>query len=270
LAARRMFEREIGNGLRAGDRNARRRRVKALAGVSAFVVALAAAQAAQADTLVVARDYNNYSMGTSSSGHTGGGEWGIVSINGFTPPSAASGVTYSGNTFQTFCLERNETLSPGTYTWTMSDSAHNGGVGGATNNADPICAATAYLYGLFYSGQLTNFGGYSYNYTFGSNRTASAGELQDAIWLLEDELTSTQINHSTAGWAWAQAAISAVGSSTSIGNVRVLTLTDSNGNHQDVLVMVPLPSAALLGFGLMSAVGAVGILRRRKNHSVLA
>jgi len=241
--------------------------------VSAFAVAIATTQAAHADTLVVARDYNNYSMGTSSSGHTGGGEWGINSISstsGFAPPSAASGVTYSGNTFQTFCLERNETLSPGTYNWTLSSAAHNGGVGGATNNTDPICAATAYLYGLFYSGQLTNFGGFSYNYNFGSNRTASAGELQDALWLLEDELTSSQINHSTAGWAWAQAALSAVGSSTDIGNVRVLTLTDSTGNHQDVLVMVPLPSAALLGFGLMSAVGVVGILRRRKSHSVLA
>jgi hypothetical protein len=235
--------------------------------VSAFVV-LAASESANADTIDVARDYSNYTMGTSSSGHSGGGEWGVLNITGsLSVPPMGSGVAISGNTFQSFCLERNETLVPGTYNYSLSNAAHNGGVGGATNGADPISAATAWLYDLWWKGGLTNVNGFSYNYTAGSGRVSSAGELQDAIWLLENELTNSQISTTSAGYAWAQAALSAVGNSTSIGNVRVLTLTDSTGNHQDILVMVPLPSAALLGIGLMSAVGAFGIIRRRKNQS---
>jgi len=228
---------------------------------------------ARADTLVITRDFNNY----TSTGQFGqGGEWGISSINGLTPPATASGVTYSGNVFQSFCLERNETLSPGTYTWELSNAAHNGGVGGATNGSDPISAATAYLFGLWWNGQLTDLGGTgnSYNYSFGSGRISSALELQNAIWYLEGELTSSQMNQNSLGWAWAQAAISAAGTSESIsaiGNVRVLTLTDSNGGrHQDILVLVPLPPAAAIGLGLMSAMGVVGLIRRRKQRTNLA
>jgi len=226
-------------------------------------------QAARADTLVVTRDFDNY---TSRGTFGQGGEWGISSISGFTPTAMGSGVAASGNVFHSFCLERNETLSPGTYDWSMSTSAHNGGVGGATNNADPISAATAYLFDLWWAGNLTNFGsgGNSYDYSFGSGRVASSLELQNAIWFLEDELTSSQMDHNSVGWDWAQAALSAVGSSTSIGNVRVLTLTDSNGNHQDVLVLVPLPPAAAIGLGLMSAMGVVGMVRRRKQRTNLA
>jgi len=271
-----LVDRDVGTGPLRGDREegvgARRSRrgVRTLVlTVAALAVSFVMSRAAQADTLDIARDYNNYSMTTSSSGHSGGGEWGVLNITGsLSVPAMGSGVAISGNTFQSFCLERNETLGPGTYNWSLSDSAHNGGVGGAVNGSDPISAATAWLFDVYWRGALTNVNGFSYNYTAGSNRVASAGELQDAIWLLENELTSSQINQSGAGYAWAQAALSAVGNSTSIGNVRVLTLTDSSGgNHQDILVMVPLPSAAMLGLGLLAAVGAVGIARRRRNQS---
>jgi len=221
---------------------------------------------AQADTLEITRDYSNYTAAQ-------GGEWGIVSISGLTPPPMGSGVAPSGNVFQSFCLERNESLSPGVYNWSVSDSAHNGGVGGATNGADPISAATAYLFGIWWHGGLTDFGGSgnSYDYSFGSGRVASATQLQRAIWVLEEELASNQIDHSSLGWIWAQAALSAVGNSTDIGNVRVLTLTTSSGTaSQDILVLVPIPPAAMIGLGMMSAMGVVGLIRRRKNRSNLA
>lgn len=256
-------------GLRRGARAAVRSsriRTKVLTAAALATACFGLTQVAQADTLVVTRDFSNY---TASSG----GEWGIVSISGLNTPTMGSGVAFSGNAFQSFCLERNEAVSPGTYNFTLSNSAHNGGVGGATNGADPISAATAYLFGLWWQGNLVNFGGSgnSYNYTFGSGRVASATELQNAIWYLEGELTANQISSSSVGWAWAQAALSAVGSSTDIGNVRVLTLTDSAGNPaQDMLVLVPLPTAAMIGFGLLSVIGVVGTLRRRRNRTDLA
>jgi len=246
-------------------------------GIRGFVAAgtiaacLGLAQAAHADTLTIARDYTNYTMGTSVSGHTGGGEWGVSSINGLTPPSMGSGVGISGNVFQSFCLERNETLSPGTYNWSLDTGARNGGVGGATSNFDPIGAATAILFTKFWNGTLTNYGGTgnSYNYTAGSGRVSTAGELQDAIWYLEGELTSSQVDHTSLAWAWAQQALTDAGSSTDIGNVRVLVLTDSGGgNHQDILVLIPLPPAAMLGLGLLSAIGVAGLIRRRKTQAL--
>jgi hypothetical protein len=246
-----------------------RRRARLLAAAALVAACFGMTQAARADTLQVTRDFDNY---TNHGTFGQGGEWGIVSINGLTPPAMGSGVAYSSNVFQTFCLERNETLSPGTYSWSLSSAAHNGGVGGATNNADPISAATAYLFNIWWSGQLTDFGGSgnSYDYSFGSGRVSSALQLQNALWFLEDELTSSQMDHNSVAWTWAQAALSAVGSSTDIGNVRVLTLTDSSGNHQDVLVLVPLPSAAVIGLGLMSVMGVVGMVRRRKHRTNLA
>ena len=236
---------------------------------AALATCFGLAQSAWADTLTVARDYNNYTMGFSESGHTGGGEFGVTSINGLTALSMGSGAGISGDVFQTFCLERNEVLSPGTYNWSLGTAAHNGGVGGATNNSDPISAATALLFTKFWNGTLTNYAGHSYNYTAGSGRVASAAELQDAIWFLEDELTSSQMDHNSTAWAWAQQALSDAGTSTSIGNVRVLTLTDSSGgNHQDVLVLIPLPPAAMLGLGLLSAIGIAGVIRRRRTQAL--
>jgi hypothetical protein len=256
----------------SGARGGRRRvRARLVAAAALAVACFGFARIAQADTLQVATDFNNY----TNHGQFGqGGEWGIVSISGLTPPAMGSGVAASGNVFQTFCLERNEQLSPGTYDWTLSNAAHNGGVGGATNGADPISAATAYLFDLWWSGNLTDLGGSgnSYDYSFGSGRVNSAVEMQNAVWYLENELTDGQIDHSSLGYAWAQAALSAVGSSTSIGNVRVLTLTDqtTGAARQDVLVLVPLPPAAMIGLGLMSALGLVGFLRRRRNGTELA
>ena len=236
---------------------------------AALATCFGLAQSAWADTLTVARDYDNYTMGFSESGHSGGGEFGVTQINGLTALSMSSTAGISGNVFQTFCLERNEVLSPGTYNWSLGSAAHNGGVGGATNNSDPISAATALLFSKFWSGTLVNYAGHSYNYTAGSGRVASAAELQDAIWFLEDELTSSQMDHNSTAWAWAQQALSDAGTSTSIGNVRVLTLTDTDGGrHQDVLVLIPLPPAAMLGLGLLCAIGVAGVIRRRRTQAL--
>jgi hypothetical protein len=91
--------------------------------------------------------------------------------------------------FQTFCLEGNESVgsNPSTYWLNPYDAAVAGGLGGAVllpdaTVGDPISLGTAYLFSQFAKGTLQ---GYDYNPNAG--RAASAGQLQQAIWWLEDE-----------------------------------------------------------------------------------
>lgn len=80
--------------------------------------------------------------------------------------------------FQSFCLEHQEGFLPKA-NFTISDRAILGGVG---LQGDPISIGTAWLYWLFVTEQLQQ-----YDYTPGLGRSASAQELQRAIWWLEDE-----------------------------------------------------------------------------------
>lgn len=93
--------------------------------------------------------------------------------------------------FETFCLERGQNVSvPMTYNAEISAGAKPGGTG-ASGGTDLISFGTATLYGQFAAGTLTG-----YNYTAGATtRGVSAGNLQNAIWFLEQEitLTTTQI-----------------------------------------------------------------------------
>ena len=62
------------------------------------------------------------------------------------------------------------------------------------------------------------------------------------------------------------AAISGSSSWADIGNVRAMNLTDSNGNHQDQLYMIPVPepvSLSLLGLGL----AGLGFARRKQRKA---
>ena len=50
--------------------------------------------------------------------------------------------------------------------------------------------------------------------------------------------------------------------------MRVLNLYDDAGNNkQDVLVVVPLPPAALSGLALLAGVGLIGLRRRRRQFA---
>lgn len=116
--------------------------------------------------------------------------------------------------FQSFCLERNETIGNGsTYSFSIDTAAIRGGLGGQNpvgSGQDPIGNATAFLYRSFRLGTLSN---YAYNGA-GTNASQIAGEgfsiwsqaagtgnnnqearreraartLQTAIWFLEGEL----------------------------------------------------------------------------------
>jgi hypothetical protein len=55
-----------------------------------------------------------------------------------------------------------------------------------------------------------------------------------------------------------------------IDNVRVVNLTDSQGNDvQSLLVLVPVPPALLSGLGLLAGLGGVGLLRRRNRRPLV-
>ena len=156
--------------------------------------------------------------------------------------------------FQTFCVEYNEHLSFGTtYNVTLSTVAIQGGVGGGS--PDPLDARTAWLYNEFLNGTLAG-----YDYT-GANRNASAGQLQNAIWYLENEITSVSCGSLAEQFVQMAEAADWEG----IHNIRVLNLYGMDSLYgQDVLCRVntvPVPGALLL-----TCLGAVPLswLRRRQ------
>lgn len=238
-------------------------------------------QVAEAGTIVV-------DGGSGFQGSNGGGEFKVTTFTGGgVLADQGAGVQISGGVFQTFCLERSESLSFQTvYDFTIDTAAVRGGfdgqdgtIGGLTS--DSLNAKTAYLYTKFWLGTLTG-----YDKTVGSGRSASATALQLAIWKIEEELVPTggsgaadlsdrftvgNANYNALAKQFYDDAVNNAG--TGIGNVRVLNLTVTSGGsvtqRQSLLVIVPLPSSAWLGLGMMSVLGVVGAIRRRKRQALV-
>jgi len=183
--------------------------------------------------------------------------------------------------FNTFCLEYNEYFSYGQTlrVQNISLGAVNGGVGvGAGGTApangqpgfDPISKQTAWLYTQFRAGSLSGYGG--------SNHASDANALQNAIWYLENEITSLGSGITTAerdrAQSWINSANTAVAAGWSNNNVRVLNLMrqDAQGNFtvraQDQLYITPVPEPETYMM-LLAGLGLMGFVARRRRTGLV-
>jgi hypothetical protein len=146
----------------------------------ALVVGLAVSQQAQADTIVL-RDWTTGNFANNASG--GGGPF----------QATTNGTLLGSSTFVTFCLEFNEHFNYNqTYNFTTSNAAVVGGLGGRVcdssgNCTDPVSDATRWLYYQVVSGGYLSFT------QFGTGAGVGA-RVQEAIWYLEQERTTSQIS----------------------------------------------------------------------------
>lgn len=176
-----------------------------------------------------------------------------------TPNADFQALTGLAGPFESFSLERTESVTPGTtYEVQLNTEALLGGRNDGTpgpGGGDPLDVRTAYLYSQFLAGTL---GGY--DYTPGAGRIASARALQDVIWYLENESAGTWSDGSLQDtfYTAAQDAVTS-GRWTDLGTVRALNLYaaghagDLQYRAQDMLgavAAIPAPGTlALVGLG---------------------
>ena len=141
----------------------------------------------------------------------------------------------------------------------VNTQALYGGIGGGS--PDHLSPQTAWLYNEF---TLGDAGSLDYDFDNSSGqRNDDAGALQDAIWFLEDELTTVSDKAQT----YAKLAVNS-GWTEGIGDIRILNMytnADLTGHAQDVIVKVTPPVVPVPGSLLLSSLGLIcaGYFRRR-------
>ena len=239
--------------------------MKALKTIAAvgLVAGMAATVSAVPDaTVTVVRTAGYYDP---ASGY-GGGEFTMKGSPWANPAHYDPATLVSGG-FQTFCMERNEGLSGQPFHAYLNTEAVNGGLGGGS--PDPLSIGTAWLYKQFAEGNLAG-----YDYTPGAGREASARALQEAIWMLEDELpvaANPYIALVVSKYGTLAAAKADYDPATAGFTVRVVNLygidrvtggTDWSAKKQDMLVYLPDGgmTLVLMGSGLLG----LALIRRKE------
>jgi hypothetical protein len=175
--------------------------------------------------------------------------------------------------FETFCVESDVYFYQNTsYNYTLNTSTDSDG--------EPLTEGAAFLYYEFATGQLSG-----YNYTPGSGRATTAGQLQAAIWyLMGGQLGDGYTASSILNDQYYLLALTTLGSST-IGSanngdygVDILELTDGNGNPaQNQLVLtgttphgndLPVPDnyTTVIWFG--ASLGGLILIQSRQRQLV--
>lgn len=222
----------------------------------AVLALVAFAVPANANTIKLERDTTKYS------GANGGGEFKVTSYDGYFKPQSST-VNAFGGKFQTFCVQQDEGIDL-TQTW---DWKENTETLHATKSPVALTDEAAYLFKSWYYEQLgAGTATSADDYDYGSGRVQAANDLQAALW---HHMGWTGTTLSTRAKAWYDEAETAVNNGYKNRGVRILNLTrvDSAGkvvHAQDMLVLVPLPSAALGGLLLLAGLGVAARVRRRK------
>lgn len=194
--------------------------------------------------------------------------YGTVNAGAFRVAGVGSTV---GDSFLTFCLERNEYVSMGTnYFVDISTAANNGGVAGQTSaNSDPLSYSSAWLYTQFRNGSLDD-GGFS-GFTYGTD--ASMNAVQIAFWFMENELTRSSSLYSSNSLAQSLVSAAQGANWNSLGNVQVMNLYSNynsrtgrfSGHAQSQLYMTPVPEPETYAM-LMAGLGLMGVVARRRKQ----
>ncbi len=182
--------------------------------------------------------------------------------------------TANATSFETFCVETMEDFYPGgTYNVEISQGIKFNNGQFSPPDGGALTLGAAWLYSQFAAGTL---GGYDYSNDGG--RPQSAGNLQNALWYLEGEISSptdTLINSGADGTAFydeANAALTTLGeniNAASDGAYGVVVLNTYTPNQdgtdgamaQDQLMVVPEPTTlALTGLG---GLGVLFLCRRK-------